>query len=91
MIWPLTVVVQEASNTYSVRAWAVKQMRRIGSESGLRQPAGLADRFERDLLLLPKEIGIVKLAGENVLQYHKDRHLCSWMHSEDATPHCVEV
>jgi hypothetical protein len=43
LIWPLTVMAQEQSNAYSMRAWAVNQLRRINSAMGFRQAGLLAE------------------------------------------------
>jgi hypothetical protein len=43
MIWPLTVVAQERSNTNEERHWAIQELRHIGTTLGVRQASVLAN------------------------------------------------
>jgi hypothetical protein len=49
LLWPLLVVSQEDLNHFRVRYWALRQLRRIGSSLGIRQPNLAADGVSRSL------------------------------------------
>lgn len=49
IIWPLSVVGQESSNSPITRRWAVKQLQSINTSMGFRQAGLLAETISRDL------------------------------------------
>lgn len=48
IIWPLSVVARESSNTLTQRKWAVEQLRSINTSMGLRQAGLLAETISRE-------------------------------------------
>ncbi|OIW22581.1 hypothetical protein CONLIGDRAFT_215731 [Coniochaeta ligniaria NRRL 30616] len=49
IIWPLSVVARESSNTLTNRRWAVEQLRSINLSMGFRQAGLLAETISREL------------------------------------------
>jgi hypothetical protein len=47
LIRPLYVVATEPRNEQEVRDFAIKHLRRLGLETGVRQPVVLADRIQQ--------------------------------------------